>query len=62
MEQETDRLMTPKEVARYLRLSESVLYEYRAMGVGPNYLKIGNGRLVRYRLSDIEKWLESQQK
>jgi excisionase family DNA binding protein len=65
MEEQTEqkllgRLMTPKEVAAYLCVSESVLYEYRAMGTGQHYLRIGGGRLVRYYQSDVEAWLAKQ--
>lgn len=53
-----DKLMTSKEVAAYLRVSEGMLYDYRAMGVGPNYIKIG--KVVRYRQCDVDAWLAKQ--
>ena len=55
----SSRLMTSKEVAEYLKISESLLNGYRADGTGPVYLKLG--RLVRYRLEDIERWLAEQE-
>ena len=55
----SSRLMTSKEVAEYLQISESLLNGYRADGIGPVYLKLG--RLVRYRLDDVEKWLSEQE-
>lgn len=58
--QQLDKLMTPKEVAAYLRVSEGMLYDYRAMGIGPNYIKLGKERLVRYCQSDVDGWLAKQ--
>ena len=51
-------IMTTKQLAEYLGISESLLHTYRADGIGPVYLKLG--KLVRYRLDDVEKWLEEQ--
>jgi excisionase family DNA binding protein len=54
----SSRLMTTKEVAEYLGVSEALLNGYRAGGIGPVYLKFG--RLVRYRVEDLEKWMSEQ--
>ena len=54
-----DKLMTSKEVAEYLGVSEGTMYEYRALGTGPTYIRLG-GRLVRYHLSDVKAWLDKQ--
>lgn len=54
-----DELMTAKEVAVYLRVSDGMLYEQRAMGVAPNYLKLG--KIIRYRKKDIDAWVAKQQ-
>ena len=55
-----DRLLTPREVAAYLHLSENTLYQYRALGIGPHYIKLDAARLIRYRQSDVDAWLEKQ--
>ena len=55
---EKDKLMTPRQLAQYLGSSISALSQYRAQGTGPAYYKIG--RAVRYRLSEVNKWLEQQ--
>lgn len=55
-----NRLMTTKEVAAYLRVSEGMLYDYRSLGIGPNYIKLGAQRLVRYCQSDVDTWLAKQ--
>ena len=41
-----DQLLTPKEAAIRLSLSESKLARLRSSGIGPEYLKLGNGRIV----------------
>ncbi len=51
-----EKMMTAKEVSNYLRISEAALYAYRCSGTGPNYIRL-NDRLVRYRKSDVDKWL-----
>lgn len=50
-----DKIFTPQQLAKYLETSVSALSRYRALGIGPVYLKIG--RMVRYRLSDVNEWL-----
>ena len=52
------RLLKPRETAAYLGSSVSALSQYRALGIGPLYFKIG--KMVRYRISDIDKWLEDK--
>ena len=53
-----DKIFTPKQLAKYLETSVSALSQYRALGIGPVYLKIG--RMVRYRLSDVDEWLRKK--
>ena len=50
-------LLTQKEVAHWLGVSERTLERYRVIGTGPQFVRLD--RLVRYRLSDIEEWIES---
>ncbi|MGJ3223792.1 helix-turn-helix transcriptional regulator [Micromonospora aurantiaca (nom. illeg.)] len=45
------------EVAEYLGINPQTLYNWRAKGVGPKSCKVG-GR-VKYRLADVDAWLES---
>lgn len=51
-------LGSPSEVAEYLGLPPKTLAEWRSRGTGPKYAKVG--RHVRYRWSDVEKWLDAQ--
>ena len=52
-----DFLLTPKEAACFLRLSESFLAKARMRGDGPRYRKLS--RAVRYSKSDLEAWLRA---
>jgi predicted DNA-binding transcriptional regulator AlpA len=52
-------LLTEKEAARILGLAVSTLQQRRFQGRQPNYLKIG--RAVRYRLSDLQEFMDSCQ-
>jgi excisionase family DNA binding protein len=51
-------LLTQREAAAQLRLSQRTLERFRVSGAGPTYVKAG--RLVRYRESDLEKWIASR--
>lgn len=50
-------LLTVAEAARRLKVSESFLSKVRKRGEGPRCIKIG--RLVRYRLDDVDSWAET---
>ena len=48
-------LLTTREAAGYLRLSQSTLNHWRLEGRGPGFTRFG--RQVRYRRADIDRWL-----
>ena len=50
-------LLTPKEAAGFLRLSESFLAKARMRGDGPRYRKLS--RSVRYLKADLLVWLKA---
>ena len=52
------KVISAKAAARFVGLSESTLAKLRLNGNGPIYCKLG--RRVVYRLTDLEKWLESR--
>jgi excisionase family DNA binding protein len=52
------RLLTQREAAILLRLSERTLERFRVQGTGPVYVKAG--RLVRYREADLEEWIAAR--
>ena len=54
-----DELLTPREAARLLRLSERTLCRYRTLGIGPAWLRAGS-RMLRYRRTDVLAWLVAQ--
>lgn len=51
-------LLTEREVAQILGVKPQSLAVWRLRGKNLPFLRVG--RLVRYRKSDIEKWLDSQ--
>ena len=57
--QSTDPLFTPPEAAAYIGVTENTLSVWRCVGrYEIPFVKIG--RLVRYKRSDIEAWIESR--
>ena len=50
-------LLTVEEAANYLRIAPGTLYNWRHAGRGPKATNVG--RSLRYRRTDLEKWLES---
>lgn len=55
----SDTYLTPKEAAEIYGLSVATLSAWRANKQGPPFLRIGP-RLVRYRRSDFDRWVEEQ--
>jgi hypothetical protein len=55
-----DPLWTPDETAEVVRRPENWLAKKRIDGDGPPFLKIGGK--VRYRRSDVLRWLEQQER
>jgi predicted DNA-binding transcriptional regulator AlpA len=50
-------LVSTKELARELSVHPNTLNKWRIQGLGPRFIKLGLA--VRYRRSDIEKWLRA---
>lgn len=48
----------PAEVAQYLGVPERTLAQWRYLRKGPAYINVG--RYVRYRWSEVERWLDEQ--
>ncbi|MEV4270587.1 MULTISPECIES: helix-turn-helix transcriptional regulator [Micromonospora] len=53
-----ERMASLAEVAEYLGVSPQTLYNWRHKGIGPKSRKVGG--LVKYRLADVDAWLESR--
>jgi predicted DNA-binding transcriptional regulator AlpA len=51
-------LLTQRQCAEALVLSERTLERFRVSGLGPKFVRVGKS--VRYRLSDVEAWIASR--
>ncbi|MFJ9848546.1 helix-turn-helix transcriptional regulator [Streptomyces sp. NPDC101150] len=49
-------LATPDQVAEYLGVTVKTLTQWRYLGQGPVWHKVG-GKYCRYKWSEVEKWL-----
>ena len=52
-----DRLLDTKTVADMTGISQGTLENWRTTGRGMRYVKYG--QVVRYRLSDVERWIDA---
>jgi excisionase family DNA binding protein len=52
-----ERLLTAQELAEMLRVRVETVNQWRYRGQGPRAIKSGR-RFLRYRLSDVQAWLE----
>lgn len=52
-------LITAIQAAELLSIHPNTLAKWRLSGAGPTFTKMG--RSVRYRMSDIEKWIDARQ-
>lgn len=50
-----DALLTGREAAALLRLSERTMERHRTSGTGPRYIALG--RAIRYRRRDLHAWI-----
>ena len=51
-------MIGPKVLARMIDVPLGTLEFWRQTGQGPRYFKIG--RLVKYRVEDVDAWLEAR--
>lgn len=54
----TDKLLTDIELSRVRNIPLGTLRAGRSRGFGPPFIKLG--RTVRYRLSDVDKYLDER--
>jgi len=52
-----DKLLTPDQIAEYLGVRKSTIYQWTHEGYIP-YVKLG--KFVRFKASRIERWLEKR--
>jgi len=53
------RLLMPAQAAELLGIPEGTLAQWRSQRRGPPYIKL-EGRLVRYRSADLERYIASR--
>ena len=53
-------LVTEQMLATEMGVSRRTLQGWRQKGIGPPFLRLAKGRLIRYRQSDIMAWLDQQ--
>ncbi len=53
-----DHLLSPEELAAYLAVPLATVYRWRSRRDGPASYRVG--RHVRYKLEDVEAWLEGR--
>jgi predicted DNA-binding transcriptional regulator AlpA len=53
-----EKLLSTEEVAEILGRPARTLRQWRYLGRGPRFVKIG--LTVRYRPRDVERWVEAQ--
>lgn len=51
-------LLSPTELADYLKVPLKTVYNWRSAGDGPRGVRIG--KHVRFRQADIDAWLEER--
>ena len=50
------QLLSPDDLASYLGVPLKTVYNWRTEGKGPRGIKVG--RHVRFRMNDVQAWLE----
>jgi len=57
--QDSDDLLTVRQVAQQLKLDPGTLNRWRANGFGPPFCRLG--RRIRYRRAALEQWVASRE-
>jgi predicted DNA-binding transcriptional regulator AlpA len=55
---EPDPLLSVEQAARWLGKPKATRYAWRSRGQGPRAIRAGN--VLRYRRSEVERWLDEQ--
>lgn len=53
-----DKLLSVEELAELLGVPVGTIYRWNHIGTGPQAIKVG--RHVRYRQTDIDRWLDQR--
>ncbi len=57
--EEREQLLTIRQLAELLQVPVSTIYRWRHIGEGPRGIRV-SGRHVRYRLEDVEAFLQQR--
>jgi hypothetical protein len=52
-----DEIDDQEAVARYIKVNERTVENWRYQDKGPRFMK--QGRVVRYRRSDVDRWVDN---
>lgn len=52
------RLLRSQDAAQYIGVSYAALRKLRSVGGGPDFIK--SGKFVRYKIEDLDKWIDSK--
>lgn len=55
---EPENLISPQQLADFVKKSVWTIYRWNSLGTGPSYFKVGG--TVRYELSDVLAWLDDR--
>lgn len=50
-----EKILTPKELAFYLKMHPKTLARWRGAGIGPAWFRV-NGKAVRYTEAAVDAW------
>jgi excisionase family DNA binding protein len=53
-----ENLMSVQELADYLGVPRSTVYQWNYAGTGPRFLRVG--KYSRYRPADVDAWLQDR--
>ena len=53
-----DKLLTVDGLAEFCGVPVKTIYQWNSRGTGPRAIKVG--KYVRYRVTDVERWLDGQ--
>lgn len=59
MKQKTESMLSPKEVADLLGVTERTLYTWRERGEGPAWVRIGRNGFVRYNPMEVRTFYKA---
>ena len=51
-------LLTTEQAAVILGYAPATLGGWRLRGTGPAFVRMGSSRFIRYRMADLEKWID----